>query len=781
MSDEYASPQPLPCKDQYETAALTQEHSLGDVVEPRSSLGPRFHLDRLVEFDATAPPRLPHGSSGEYTSRRAHFVAPHDNAPGDDHDEPDLAPETNNDHPSRHAHDVPDIPVDAERPDDDRRARQELVRRDRFERQVQRERVRRQRLERRRERSAQPNLRRGRRAPARSWDLERRHHFASNGESDVRGRDDHSQRAVRDRRSHHVPSDHHNDGSQSLRDMGTDTSQLRRPVGARVHGAALVLYFALLPYVVLSKWHQTSNESSGPLIRALLIVLALFWIGFLCQVLRNVWRLRQGRRVSSGGSAWLAGLVVAMLALAIPTHATAHEPTAISVPYRSTSTPERGHVPVPLISASPLPLALMAKRRSDALRQPEGGDLFDVDESIELLRALNPDLIGHLIALIGDETDGVLDVPDSPSPTESAASRSAILACSLGPSASGSLVGFAREGGRLPIRASWNVDDIKRRVVALHDGTIAFAKSEPELLRALATRTLRHSVVLYLGAANELDDELSACAITLTPYLEHESLVPARTLVEAPRSSDLRVELLRADPYVAGIVEPFTPTLRRRCIEMVAYLALHRHEPVTGERLRTRVLVYADVEASTRTLANTASAVRRSLGVDAQGPRLHPVTSSGLYATHGLSSDVEVFFTLVARARQLPVVDAAPVAHEALLLIKGEPLASTLRGFEWFLAEGHAARLARDGEWAALALHHTSLQRGNYELAFWSLQQGLLIDPYSDALSDALSRVPRLREFGGDRAGLAQRETVGARGAVAMSWSFSGLSQQVSQ
>jgi DNA-binding SARP family transcriptional activator len=214
---------------------------------------------------------------------------------------------------------------------------------------------------------------------------------------------------------------------------------------------------------------------------------------------------------------------------------------------------------------------------------------------------------------------------------------------------------------------------------------------------------------------------------------------------------------------------------------MVAYLALHRHEPVTGERLRTRVLVHADVEASTRTLANTASAVRRSLGIDAHGPRLHPVTSSGLYATHGISSDVEVFSTLVARARQLPVADAASLAREALLLIQGEPLASTLRGFEWFLAEGHAARLARDGEWAALALHHDSLQRGNYELAFWSLQQGLLIDPYSDALAEALSRVPRLREFGGNGTRLAQHQPVGTGGTVAMSWSLSGLSQQVFQ
>jgi hypothetical protein len=232
---------------------------------------------------------------------------------------------------------------------------------------------------------------------------------------------------------------------------------------------------------------------------------------------------------------------------------------------------------------------------------------------------------------------------------------------------------------------------------------------------------------------------------------------------------------------VVGIVEPFTPTLRRRCVEMVAYLALHRHEPVTGERLRTRVLTHADVDASLRTLTNTASAVRRSLGIDARGPRLHPVTSSGLYVTHGLASDVEIFSTLVTRARQLPVEDAATLAHQALLLVKGEPLASALRGFEWFLAEGHGARLARDGEWAALALHHSSLQRRNYELAFWSLQQGQLIDPYSDALAEALARVPRLREFGGDRTRRAQHQPVRANNAVAMSWSFASFTQQVSK
>ncbi len=550
-----------------------------------------------------------------------------------------------------------------------------------------------------------------------------------------------------------------------------------------MHGTALVLYFLLLPYVVLSKWRHTAGEGHATLVRALLVVLAIFWIGFFCQVVRNVTQLRRGARVKAGGSAWLAGLVVAVFALLAPaSHATLKEATPIAVPFHDAHrAPATPHRTTSISGMGSLPLALMAKRRGDLLRQQsdEASD-FDVDESIELLRARNPELIGHLASLIGDGLDGVLDVNEALPATASTAPTSPLVACVLGPGAAGTLIGFAHEGGRLPVAPSWNSDDIAKNVVALHDGKVIFAKSESELLRALATRTLRQNVVVFLGAPNQLDDELAACAITVKPRASGSDTTPSLP-VASPRASDLRVELLRADPMVEGLAEPFAPTLRRRCVEMVAYLALHRHEPVTGERLRTRVLAHADVDASQRTLANTASAVRRSLGVDAEGPRLHPVTSSGLYVTHGVSSDVETFFSLVARARQLPVSDAASLCHRALLLIKGEPLASALRGFEWFLAEGHGARLARDGEWAALAVHHTALEKGNYELAFWAIQQGRLIDPYSDALSEALTRVPRLREFGGDGSGRAQHEPVGARGAVAMSWSFSRFSQQVSK
>ncbi|MGA7834441.1 MAG: hypothetical protein WCA31_04480 [Acidimicrobiales bacterium] len=565
--------------------------------------------------------------------------------------------------------------------------------------------------------------------------------------------------------------------------MAADTDSLRRSFSTRVHGIALVLYFLLLPYVVLTKWRATAGSDHTMLVRALLVILAVFWLGFLYQVVRNVARLRRGSRVRAGGSAWLAGLVVALLALLAPaSHVTLKDVAPITVPLHETHARPSTPRPVKsLAGVGSLPLALMAKRRGDLLRQQldETTD-FDVDESIELLRARNPELVAQLAALIGDELDGVIDVKENVPTGAPACPVAPLVACVLGPSATGTLIGFAHEGGRLAVAPSWSSEDIVHHVVALHDGRVVFAKSESDLLRALATRTLRQNVVVFLGAANQLDDELAACAITVRAHVS-DGGASTSLPVAAPLSSDLRVELLRADPTVVGLIEAFAPTLRRRCVEMVAYLALHCHEPVTGERLRTRVLAHADVDASQRTLANTASAVRRSLGTDAEGPRLHPVTSSGLYVTHGLSSDVEAFFALVGRARQLPVADASPLAHEALLLIKGEPLASALRGFEWFLAEGHGARLARDGEWAALALHHTALEKGNYELAFWAIQQGRLIDPYSDALSEALTRVPRLREFGGDRASRSQHEPVGARGAVAMSWAFSRFTQQVSQ
>ncbi len=782
---------PIPFKDPYEITAFPQEHPLGDVVEspPLGSAG--LYVDHVNALD-TEEQRV------EFEHDDLHHDT-FDHLTFDDHHDGEactFATASNEtidplNHSYDHSYDqnsTHDEPSSLSDDDEDEWAiRRRLLERDRLERQLSRERLRRERRERRAQRASLGAPRRRRRPARGPRGVDRHRQRADQHHTRVPGHVDRRRDPVRNRRPPAVPSNDQPGISDHLSHVAVPSKPLRRSLATRAQGAAMVLYFALLPYVVYSKWRQIDEDRDSLLVHAILVLLIVFWLTSLCQVVLNVRRLQNGRRVNSGASAWLAGLVVAIIALVVPAPHSLREPTAVSVTFRAPGTPSspiRHAPPRPLLGIGSVPLALMAKRRRDDLRDAGDETEFDVEESIELLRGRDPEVIAYLAGLAADRRDGVLDVADQLPVTTSPAPTTPIVACVLGPSATGTLVGFSREGGRLPVRTSWSPEDLERNVISLHEGRVAFAHSEPELLRALATRSLRHRVVVYLGPANDVDDELAECTITVRPYreaLDASDRFSVATPKTAPQSSDLRVELLRADPRVVGLVEPFTPTLRRRCVEMVSYLALHRHEPVTGERLRTRVLTHADADASPRTLANTASAVRRSLGVDARGPRLHPVSSSGLYVTHGLSSDVELFSTLVARARALPVADASSLAHQALLLVKGEPLASALRGFEWFLAEGHGARLARDGEWAALALHHASLERGNYELAFWSLQQGLLIDPFSDALGEALGRVPRLRKFGGDRARASQHRPVSPRGAVAMSWSFARFTQQISQ
>lgn len=541
---------------------------------------------------------------------------------------------------------------------------------------------------------------------------------------------------------------------------------------------ALALYVALLPYVVVSRWRAPTPGVAGEVVHGALVLLGALWVGFVAQVARDAVRLHRGRPVGGGASAWLAGLVVWAVALvaapAAHVAAPARPTVAATAPAPSHAASRRPTPGVPGREfAGAVPLALAAKRRDDTLRD-EGVGGLDVDESIELLRARDPETVRRVAARCGRGRDGVIavagraldDGPDEPT--------FPLVACVLETGARGATIAFAREGGRLSVDPAWSADDVASRIVSLGPERLVVARREDELLRLLATRALRRAVVVYLGDPRRLDDDLTASAVTLASHREG-------ALDDTAVGPGPRVELLRAEPRVAGLVEPFAATLRRRCVEMTAYLALHRHEPVTGERLRTRVLGHGDVDASSRTLANAASAVRRSLGVDARGPRLQPVTSAGLYVTHGLTSDVEEFGGLVARAHEVSPAAAAELATRALRLVQGEPLASALRGFEWFLAEGHGARLARDGEWAALAVCHHAARRRDYERAFWALEQGLLVDPYSDALREALGEVPRLREFGGDGAGRAKDRAVGARDAVAMSWALAGLRHQVSQ
>lgn len=533
----------------------------------------------------------------------------------------------------------------------------------------------------------------------------------------------------------------------------------------RLQGLALTIYFVLLPYVVVTTWSTTYHVTRGDVVRALLVVLATLWCIFVISLVRAVIALRRGGAVRSGAT-WIAALILSALPFLISSSA-----EAASFSHTPPITLRATHHTQLAPAAAGLPLVLMAKRRRDDLRKGEG-DASEVDDNIELLRHLDESALNTLRDLIGDELCGVVNYRgDDVSLARSTVDP--VVVIPVGPSPDGLLVAFAREGGVLSVASRAPVDEIAASVTTLHAGPVEIATEIDTLLRLLATRHLRNAIVLYLGPET-LDADLAQVCVTLrTP--------PSPSLPSAPTNSTIRVEVLRAEPRVTGLVEPFLPTLRRRCVEMTTYLALHRHEPITGDRLRSRVLGTDTSDVSSRTLANTASAIRRSLGVDDDGPRLHPVSAAGLYATHDVTSDLEDFTTMVATARSLGGDEAATLCERALALVRGEPLASALKGFEWFLAEGFAARLARDGEWAALFLAHDASRRGDHDTAFWALQQGLLVDPYSDALRSLLARVPRLREFGGDRGSRAKDQAVSSSRAVAATWSLAGLHHQITQ
>ncbi len=188
------------------------------------------------------------------------------------------------------------------------------------------------------------------------------------------------------------------------RSRGNSTEHLKG-VAAPLQGMAMALYFVLLPYVVLSKWSSAVRHGNGPLLRTLLVLLALFWLIFFVQVVLNVVRLRRGSSRGQGGSAWLAGLLVAVLPFLIPAVAlSTHAPHAITQPIgaladRATArhqdgraVPTRPGVPLSLSSLGSLPMALMAKRRSDLIRQHQFVEIeHDVDETIRVLRGAESD------------------------------------------------------------------------------------------------------------------------------------------------------------------------------------------------------------------------------------------------------------------------------------------------------------------------------------------------------------------------------------------------------
>ncbi len=204
------------------------------------------------------------------------------------------------------------------------------------------------------------------------------------------------------------------------------------------------------------------------------------------------------------------------------------------------------------------------------------------------------------------------------------------------------------------------------------------------------------------------------------------------------------VRLLATVPGIVGLQGELPAKRARRALELIAYLAMQMPDPVTGDRLRTRVLGSADADAAAKTLFNTVGAARRALGVAPDGePLLPPASRSGQYRLSPLVTvDASRACALVHEglASGDPTESAARL-REALELVKGEPFGGVLTGYAWWQAEGHERRVADALVDGACALVGAALGSGDVDLARWALAQARKVEPYSESLARAAMRV----------------------------------------
>jgi len=228
------------------------------------------------------------------------------------------------------------------------------------------------------------------------------------------------------------------------------------------------------------------------------------------------------------------------------------------------------------------------------------------------------------------------------------------------------------------------------------------------------------------------------------------------------------VRLLAAVPRIDGLAGPLGAARERGCVELASYLAVHAGEPVTGERLRVRVLGDPSTDAAAQTLFNMASYLRRALGEGTRGPRLPSASRSGRYAlADDVVCDVSVLAARVARAgRACGDEEKMAWLRAALELIESEPFATVLQGYEWFLTEGHLSRLQATVEDAAVELVRLAVRHGHLSLGALAIDKARLVDPHSEALAAAAAQLAAARQASFEAMPPAVRSTVPSAPAV---------------
>jgi len=247
---------------------------------------------------------------------------------------------------------------------------------------------------------------------------------------------------------------------------------------------------------------------------------------------------------------------------------------------------------------------------------------------------------------------------------------------------------------RRPTVACSSVDEVVR---ALDEGAAVLFLGDPSVLPS----SIHHRVVTCVvdeGVVEPHDPSIAPATALLSELLDGEPSTSTGPAEDGPVVEPW-IRLLTPEPRIVGLATPLEARRERRAVEIAAYLALHRGEAITGDRLRNAVLATASGDGSAKNLANTLSALRQSLGTSADGvPRLPLATRAGRYTLSGAVRcdllEAQAHLEVAAATNDPALLLAS--ARAACELIDGPPASAVRLGWEWLAAEGTLHTFSED-------------------------------------------------------------------------------------
>jgi hypothetical protein len=181
---------------------------------------------------------------------------------------------------------------------------------------------------------------------------------------------------------------------------------------------------------------------------------------------------------------------------------------------------------------------------------------------------------------------------------------------------------------------------------------------------------------------------------------------------------------------VTGWPEGQIPTAS--VVELAAYLTLHGDRPRSAEDLRDPLSAGRAKALSADTIRTYANTLRRVLGPD----RVPDAARRG-YSIVGATSDWQQFLEHRAAAPpDAPPAVAAAALVAALALVRSRPYAGLPRsGYGWVATELLISEAEVAVTQAAQRLADLALTAGDWPLATWAAERGLIVDPISEDLN----------------------------------------------